>query len=246
MNVTDKPVLGILGGLGPIASVEFLRTIYEVASWTTEQEAPRVLLHSDPTFSERTQAFLSGNEGPILEQLIAALQDLANFGASRLVICCVTMHHLLPLIPPELREIVMSLIDCVFAEIAEQDTKCLLLCSTGARRLRIFESHRHWAELGHRFVLPSEEDQEMIHRGIIFGVKAKGNTGPLVTMLEALLAKYSVHGFIAGCTEIHVLASWIHAHPQLASRYRCIDPLTFAAHRFLQEFYHASEHSLCV
>ena len=36
-------VLGVVGGLGPLVSAEFLKAIYEQSSWTREQDAPRVL-----------------------------------------------------------------------------------------------------------------------------------------------------------------------------------------------------------
>ena len=58
-----EDVLGVVGGLGPLVSAEFLKAIYEHTSWTREQDAPRVLLYSDPTFVDRTTALLSGADG---------------------------------------------------------------------------------------------------------------------------------------------------------------------------------------
>jgi aspartate racemase len=240
----SKSVLGILGGLGPVASAEFLRTIYDNAGWTAEQDAPVVLLYSDPSFADRTHAFLAGDSGFVLDQLIDRLYRLVNAGASQLVICCVTMHYLLPRIPSELRLKIISLVDCIFDEVAKQDTKCLLLCSTGARRLHIFEDHGRWPELHQRFVLPDEEDQQMIHREIIHGVKSKHSPAVLFPVLHALLSKYRVSAFVAGCTEIHVLARWLRADSGTAGRYWCVDPLAFVAERFIQESYFVREHSL--
>ena len=42
--------LGILGGMGPLASAEFLKTLYECFPYEREQDAPVCLLVSDPTF----------------------------------------------------------------------------------------------------------------------------------------------------------------------------------------------------
>jgi aspartate racemase len=39
--------LGVLGGMGPLASAEFLKTIYEESLDGPEQTAPQVVLHSD-------------------------------------------------------------------------------------------------------------------------------------------------------------------------------------------------------
>src|SRR4029079_293203 len=62
--------LGIVGGMGPLASAEFVRTVYEYGLGEREQPSPTVLLYSDPTFPDRTDAFMSGNDAPVLEKLI--------------------------------------------------------------------------------------------------------------------------------------------------------------------------------
>src|SRR4051794_23649290 len=76
-------VLGIVGGLGPLASAEFLKTIYKQSPREREQEAPRVLLYSDPTFLDRTEALLNGSDSQLLDQLVEALTRLRHIGASR-------------------------------------------------------------------------------------------------------------------------------------------------------------------
>ena len=46
--------LGILGGMGPLTSAEFLKTIYEVNISGPEQDAPACVLYSDPSVPDRT------------------------------------------------------------------------------------------------------------------------------------------------------------------------------------------------
>lgn len=223
------PVLGILGGLGPLASAEFLRTIYDGTTWEVEQDAPIVLLHSDPSFADRTDAFLRGDCDAMLARLVGALEGLRRAGASRLVICCVTMHYLLPRIPRELRARVISLVDCIFDAVAEADTPSLLLCSTGARRLRLFEHHRRWTELRHRFILPDDRDQEIVHRDIIYAIKRNRAVDGLIPLVDALLVKYGVTTFIAGCTEIHLLAARLRRASGMTAQRQSIDPLAAIA-----------------
>src|SRR5262245_33156638 len=93
----NTQVIGILGGMGPLSSAEFLKTIYECnAGREVEQEMPVVMVYSDPTFPDRTTAFSKGEDEIVLRRLITALQRLRNLGASRIIICCLTIHHLLP------------------------------------------------------------------------------------------------------------------------------------------------------
>src|SRR5215813_3866816 len=96
---TDRQILGIVGGLGPMASAEFLKTVYEYGIGDNEQDAPIVVMYSDPTFPDRTDSFLAGEDELLLARLTAALQFLADAGAARFVICCMTIHHLLPSVP---------------------------------------------------------------------------------------------------------------------------------------------------
>ena len=49
-----RTILGILGGMGPLASAEFVRSVYELNVQTKEQASPVCVLYSDPTIPDRT------------------------------------------------------------------------------------------------------------------------------------------------------------------------------------------------
>lgn len=227
-----EKILGVLGGLGPLASAEFMRTIYERAAAPREQDAPRVVLYSDPTFPDRTEQLLAGVEGPLLAQLVAALRRLRGFGASPVVICCVTIHHLLPRVPAELRRHVLSLLDVTFGRVAALRRPHLLLCTTGTRRLRLFESHPRWPECADFFVLPSGPDQEAVHE-LIYRVKSGEDVRALAPRVEELLARYGLDSFVVGCTETHILAK--HLAAARPGRFGCVDPLTVVAESWAGE-----------
>src|SRR5215216_6454872 len=115
--MSKNGILGILGGMGPVASAEFLKTIYEYSEGEREQDFPVVFVYSDPTFPDRTDAFLNGEEEVILRQLEKALQALVQMDASKIVICCMTIHHLLPRLSPNLAERIISLLDVIAAHL---------------------------------------------------------------------------------------------------------------------------------
>jgi aspartate racemase len=228
----DERILGVLGGMGPLASAEFMKTLYEHCAGRCEQDAPRAVLYSDPTFPDRTEQLLARSEDVLLAQLTDALQRLRAFGASPVVICCVTIHHLLPRVPTELRRQVVSLLDVIFARVAEARRPSLLLCTKGTRQLGLFEAHERWGACSDFFVLPSEGDQESIHE-IIYRVKAREDVRGLAPRVEALLAKYGLDSFIVGCTETHLLAK--HLTAARAGRFACVDPLTIIAESWAKE-----------
>ena len=226
-EANEGDFVGILGGLGPLASAEFLKTIYEQWLGQTEQEMPRIVLYSDPTFLDRTPALLNGSEEVLLAQLVQALTRLRESGASKFVICCVTIHHLLQRVPHELRKDIVSLIDVMFEELIATREPHVLLCTTGTRELATFERHERYRQTSHLFVLPDDMDQREVHR-MIYDIKGGQNVRERIPFVESLLDKYNVKSFIAGCTEIHLLSKHF-ANRRGDKPGGCIDPLTSIA-----------------
>jgi aspartate racemase len=223
-------ILGIVGGMGPLASAEFVKTIYEDNLCGREQDAPHVLLSSDPTFPDRTDSFLAGESQLLLERLTAALEYLSQGGASRFVICCMTIHYLLPGVPLALRTRVLSLLDVIFAALArQQQQRHLLICSNGTRRLELFQSHSQWERCAPYIVLPDETDQDRIHRELIYPIKKNPDLRQSMPLLETLLKRYEVDSFIAGCSEIHLLAKHCLANGDSERAYASVDPLAIIA-----------------
>jgi len=220
--------LGILGGMGPLASAEFLRTIYRLNVTDPEQGAPVCVMISDPSFPDRTEAILRGDTGLLVERLTAALGDLVSLGAEPIVIACVTAHHVLDQVPPPLRQKVISLIDLVIDQILADPRRRLLLTTTGTREARIFERAERWPAVAQWVERPSAEDQETLH-ALLYRLKrgdTAGDVGDIVRWLEALPARYTVDGCIFGCTELHLVHR---AMEERGSAVGVLDPLILAA-----------------
>ncbi|HEY0018336.1 MAG TPA: aspartate/glutamate racemase family protein [Longimicrobium sp.] len=231
---TDTPrdgreIVGVLGGMGGLASAEFLKTIYETEVGEREQDGPVVMLFSDPSFPDRTESFLAGHEEVVLEPLVRALERMRASGASSVVMCCMTLHHLLPRLPPALRERVVSLLDVLMEELANARGRYLLVCSTGTRQLGLFDRHPRWDEVRGRVILADPDDQRRIHHDLIYPVKRNAGMDGLVRMLDELIDRYAADGFIVGCSEVHVLAKHYFATLDPERRRECIDPLAAVA-----------------
>ena len=224
-------VVGIIGGLGPMASAEFLKAIYENSLREREQEAPRVIMYSDPTFPDRTDAILSGDYDALMERLVSNLRALSFLGATRMIICCVTAHNLLKNLPPDLRTKLVSLVDIIFEQIIQSPERRLLVCSKGTRQTRLFEEHELWPATQEYIVLPDERDQELIHYDLIYQIKKRRNVYQLVPALKNLLAKYRVDSFISGCTEMHIIARRLVFTNGNGNKHSSIDPLSIIAER---------------
>lgn len=232
MNIVKEndtgEILGVVGGMGALASAEFLRTVYEQNVGRDEQDAPVVVLYSDPTFPDRTGAFLRGEAHLVYAPLVAALRRLSHLGASRYVLCCVTLHYLVPALPADLKGRVISLLDTIFDSLRQLPRQQhLLICSTGARRLGLFNDHEPSAETRERLVLPDEREQQALHQ-MIYEMKKGDRLPEMKAFIESLLDKYGLTSFVAGCSEIHLLSKQ-YPPPGEGGPYTCIDPLLIIA-----------------
>lgn len=220
-------VLGILGGMGPLASAAFLDTIYQLNIAGPEQTAPVCLLHSDPTFPDRTKAILSGDTRELTRRLESALKRLTAAGADRIVIACVTAHHVLPELPDELRARVISLPELVIDEALRSPRPLLLLATDGTRAAGVFERQERWGLIAPRVGFLDATDQRTLHEWI-YRLKERHCPRECMEWLDSLPAKYGKEGFIFGCTELHIVHK---DFERTAHRFdgRAIDPLLIAA-----------------
>ncbi len=236
-TTSEADLLGILGGMGPLASAEFLKTIYAYGlRGKCEQAAPRVVTYSDPTFPDRTQALLTGNYDVLLSKLIEALNYLHDLKVSKIVICCITCHYLLPQLPLNLRDRTICLIDTILSEVAVRKTTHLLLCTNGTRQLDIFPRSSLWGRAEPYILSPNKADQDAVHE-MIYQVKANDiSIRSACHFVEHLRKKYVVDSVIVGCTELHLLSRFadhgIFSQNGDGQRRSFLDPLTLLAQEF--------------
>jgi aspartate racemase len=221
--------------MGGLASAEFVKTVYEISGeiGLREQAAPAVLMYSDPAFPDRTEAFLRGETQPILARLTDALELLCGMGASRVVICCMTIHYLLPELPGALRERIISLTDVLFSSVESVKKKHLVISSIGTIKLELLQRHPRWEQARKYFVFPNEAEQRQMH-DLIYEVKLNRNLVEARLFVETLLARHRVDSFIAACSEIHLLGKQFAPSGPQQRGYGCIDPLTIIARRVVE------------
>jgi aspartate racemase len=211
-NRSTLGVLGVLGGMGPLASAEFVKNIYAPGRAERERDMPRVLLDSDPLFPDLTQAIRCGLDRRIRRRLSQRLAGLTEQGATTTVLLCFTAHHFLPRIDPALCRNLVSLVDVTLDGLVAASGRFLLLCSSGSRQARIFQNAPSWPAVADQIVLPDRADQELIHQ-LLRRIRFHGPQPDVVPTIDALMVRYDCTGVICGCTELHLVSG------DLADRY---------------------------
>lgn len=224
---TAPPRIAIIGGMGPLASTAFVDTIYERAARGPEQDAPPLLVWSDPSFPDRSTVLLDGRSELLATRLEQAVRQCCQLGAERVIVCCVTAHAVLPLLPPDLRKRIVSLVEILLSAVIEQRRTLLLLASVGTRGSGVLERHPLWAEASRWLCWPDDADQQRVHRAI-YDVKRNTGVPAAAALIKGLLRKYPTDSFAAACTELHIVHKrWGRPSPP------CVDPLDILASRIV-------------
>lgn len=218
-----KVVWGILGGMGPLASAEFLRNINSSAIGLPEGAMPNLIYSSFPDLPDRTK-FLKGNKEIVLaERLNLLLANMMDIGATRLVLCCYTAYAVSHLFAPRVRKSLFSLTSLAVSAIRRNKKDALILCSLGARDSGIFQSERSWAEASRYAIFPSSPDLTLLH-DIIYEMKLGLAPQKALPEIMHIGKKYGANQWLIGCSELHMLSKYKRDQPGL-DRIEFIDPL---------------------
>jgi aspartate racemase len=200
--MTDR-VLGVLGGMGPAATVEFYRRITEAVDADVDQDHPRIIIDSNAKIPDRTAALLHGGAPPV-SALVESATTLERAGADVLAMPCNTAHAFLPEVRASVSIPVLDMLDETVAAAASGAAPVGLLATSGTLRAGLYQ--RAFREAGAEMLVPSEREQRDVMR-IIELVKA-GRTDRAIPTFEDAISRLlgrGVRSVVLGCTELSVL-----------------------------------------
>ena len=90
-----KKSIGILGGMGPMATADLFQKIVALTGANGDNEHIRVYIDSNASIPDRTAAILDGGEDP-LPAMTDSLRKLEACGADCIIMPCNTAHYFLP------------------------------------------------------------------------------------------------------------------------------------------------------
>ncbi|HUZ00732.1 MAG TPA: amino acid racemase [Thermomicrobiaceae bacterium] len=205
--MTDGRTVGVLGGMGPLATADLYRKIIDATPARRDQDHLHVIIDADPRVPDRTDALLRGGEDPT-PWLVAGACRLAAAGADFIVMPCNTAHAFLPQVQLEVTIPFVSMIEAATAEVARivaPGSPVGILATSGTIAVGLYQ---HALErLGLRPLVPADTDQVRVETGIHL-VKA-GQTGREATEHVLVGARSLVaHGavaLLAACTELPII-----------------------------------------
>jgi len=194
-----KPTIGILGGIGPEASVEFYRKIVEQVQELnfikSNTDYPHIILNS----INAPELFIK----PDLSQYKKGLKDLEKAGASFIVIACNTAYAFFEELQKEVNIPILDLRKELQSNLIKRNIKsAFLLASSQLIKAKIYSFPET------RIFTPSEADSELLDK-IIKNYNLGLNKDKQIVKMKAIVKKYEGKAdiFIIGCTEISKIAN---------------------------------------
>ena len=224
----NEKTIGILGGMGPEATLDCFAKIIKNTPAKKDQEHLRVIIDSNPKIPDRPAAIIGKGESPV-PALIHGCRCLQLAGADFIIIPCVTAHFFLEEIRREVKLPILSILDVVTETIVRQYpqiTNVGLLAITATINSGLFQ--KRLAADNIQTLVPDEVGQSTVMAAVADIKKTQPArsraqiTADLIATAEGLVSR-GARGIVAGCTEIPLALKPEHlAVP-------CFDALTILA-----------------
>ena len=188
-----QKVIGILGGMGPYATLEFYKSILDNTEVKGDSDHFRILIDSNTKIPSRTRSILYGEESPA-PKTIEAINNLADAGADFVVLPCNSIHYWYNEISKKIKIPWYSMIDIVSEKV--KGKKALVIGAYAVTELKLYD----------RKVDAIYIEDRKIADDAIYNIKKHGflnDRGALLNSIIRMKSEFDV--VLLGCTEYTVM-----------------------------------------
>ena len=195
--------LGILGGMGPAASAEFVNRLVAQTPATCDQDHIPFVLWSDPAIPDRSTSLRNGDNKP-LPFLLDGLKGLKDAGCDLIVIPCNTAHFWFR----EFNKVtvqVIHIVDSVAYALKDAGVANGTIGVMGTQatvELGLYQNHLNG--YGWNCITPNREEMDFFVQPAIDLIKSGKlvEAQPLLMKVIHSLIDQGARAVVLGCTEI--------------------------------------------
>ena len=199
---------GIIGGLGPSATVDLYRSIVMHTSASKDQDHIRIIIDNHPQIPDRTSAILSNGESPV-PYFLESIDILTKAKVDFIICPCNTAHYFLRQLKSGISVPFIDMIE-VTMEFLNKNRICSagLLSSAGTLKTGVYQDTAK--KYGIEIIAPSDKGIEKVteaiygREGIKAGARFEKSQKNKALFLD-VIDEFMVHNapsVIMGCTEI--------------------------------------------
>lgn len=221
MNSLPNKRLGVIGGMGPLATSIFFQRIVENTIANKDQDHIDVVIMNHATMPDRTEAILNNEKDRFLKAIQADIHVLEHADVANIAIPCNTSHYFYEHIAEMTNINIINMVSSTAKHVAEYmdvTGKVAVLGTSGTIRSNVYK--KALVKLGLQNVELSSE-MEAALMDIIYNIKRDNNYVPIHfnDLVDKLIHEENCSSIVLACTEL----SSIDLMPSL-QRY-CVDAL---------------------
>lgn len=225
-----KQTLGILGGFGAYATLDFYSRFLKVFESSCERNYPHIYMDNNYTMPSRTRALLYGDDYEIIvNEICQSIQYMIDINVDYIIMVCGTAHAFLPEVYeriPLAKEKIINIIECLQRRIDEEDAKTMLVVAAeGTLKKDVYGTSLKKVNC----ISPGEQFYPQI-RTFIEAVKQNNIDEKTAIEWYCFLEQFKCDNVLLGCTELPVLVKKINEKYKEVcknhkNKYRYWDPL---------------------
>ncbi len=203
----EKKVIGIVGGMGTLATAHFFNVLVEKVKAEKDQDFPRIIIDNNPNIPDRTTAIIGKGNSPV-EEIVKTLKNLQNAGVKLIAMPCISAHYYFDEITRHCDVQMINMIEETYKVYSKEiyGKKVGLLATTGTVKAKTFL--RFFPE--EKVFVPDNYIQENMVMEAIYGekgIKVGGLSYPKKLLIQSAekLINQGAEVIIAGCTEVSVI-----------------------------------------
>lgn len=222
-----KNILGIIGGLGPLASAYFYEMLTNMTEASKDQDHIDTIILSHASIPDRTAYILGESSDSPLPLLLEDVKVLEKMGAKMIAIPCNTSCYFHEELQKSTSVIINNMVDDTVSYLKSKNVKKVaILATTGTIRSNLYQESCKKYQLDYE--IPSSENQERV-MSIIYDNVKKGVPVD-IDKWNRIITSLDADAVILGCTELSVLKE------ELLLTGRFIDPLEIQARKIIKFF----------
>ncbi|MDR0238705.1 MAG: amino acid racemase [Deltaproteobacteria bacterium] len=209
MAQQQEKCAGVLGGMGPDATVDFMNRLIRLVDAKEDSDHIRCIVDNNPKVPSRIKALFEGGKEAPAPCLMDMARRLEAWGADFLVMPCNTAHHYHEQIRNAVRIPVLNMIELA-AKAVEQTfphlRKAGILATSATVRVGLYE--KAFGALGIETLYPDEAEQaELLDliKSIKAGQIGQAQRAALIAAGRHVLEK-GAQALVLACTELSVIA----------------------------------------
>ena len=200
-----EKTLGVIGGLGPIATAHFLELVINMTDARCDQEHLDMIIYNTPSTPDRTAYILDNTQPDPLPRMLSVGQALAQQGVSRIAIPCMTAHYFFSQLEAGISVPLINSVAETVRHLKDNGIqKVGIMATDGTIRSGIF--HRELEKQGLCPIPPGEQAQKdvmhLIFNNVKFGTPAEMDR--FFAAADALRHQ-GAQAIILGCTELSLI-----------------------------------------